>query len=257
MLAKKAQGRTNPNPMVGAILVRDGSIVGEGYHKKAGTPHAEVHALNAAGEQARGSVLYVTLEPCSHFGRTPPCAEAVVKAGVKRVVAAILDPNPKVAGRGIEILKKAGVQTKVGVLENEARRLNEVFFKYIKTGLPFVALKTAMSLDGKIAAGSGDSKWITNERSREYVHYLRNVYDAILVGIGTVLKDNPRLNTRLDILDKRDLVRVVIDGNLDIPYDSNIVQTAGEQRTIVFTSAASPEEKLEQLNNYGIEIIRL
>lgn len=256
-LAEKARGRTNPNPLVGAVLVKDGRIIGEGYHKKAGTPHAEVNALNEAGEQARDSVLYVTLEPCSHFGRTPPCADAVVRAGVKRVVVAILDPNPRVAGRGIEILTHSGVETSVGVLENEARRLNEVFFKYIKTGLPFVTLKTAMSLDGKIATRTGSSQWITNEISREYVHQLRNTYDAILVGIGTVLKDNPRLNTRLNIKDRRDPVRVVVDGNLDIPGDSNIVQTARKQRTIVFTSAVSSDEKLQVLKKSGIEIIRM
>lgn len=256
-LAVKALGRTNPNPVVGAVLVKDGCIVGEGYHKQAGTPHAEIHALNAAGENAQGATLYVTLEPCSHYGKTPPCAEAVARAGIKRVVAAMLDPNPKVAGRGIEILQKAGISTRVGVLEASARRINEVFCKYITTGMPFVTLKTAMSLDGKIATRSGHSQWITNESSRKYVHQLRNIYDAVLVGTGTVIKDNPRLNTRLDDEKKRDPIRIIIDGNLDISVDSNIVQTSLEQRTIVFTSAVSPNRKADILQKFGMEIIRM
>src|SRR5665647_2966705 len=185
-LAARAQGRTNPNPMVGAVIVKNGQLIGEGYHHQAGTPHAEVHALNEAGEQAAGATLYVTLEPCSHFGKTPPCADAVIKAGIKRTVIATTDPNPQVAGKGIERLREAGIEVELGVMGKEACRLNEVFFKYIQTGLPFVALKTAMTLDGKIAARSGDSKWITGEDARHYVHQLRNVYDAIMVGIGTV-----------------------------------------------------------------------
>ncbi|MGI5921732.1 MAG: bifunctional diaminohydroxyphosphoribosylaminopyrimidine deaminase/5-amino-6-(5-phosphoribosylamino)uracil reductase RibD [Syntrophomonadaceae bacterium] len=256
-LAGKALGRTSPNPVVGAVLVKDGRINGEGYHKKAGTPHAEIHALNAAGREAFGSTLYVTLEPCSHYGKTPPCADAIVKAGVKKVVAAILDPNPKVAGRGIEILHKAGIVTQVGLLDNEARRINEVFLKYIQTGLPFVTLKTAMSLDGKIATRTGNSQWITNPVSRTYVHQLRNIYDAILVGIGTVLKDDPLLNTRLEQPETRNPVRIIIDSNLDLPLQSRIVQTAEQQRTMVFTSRTGHAKKAELLKGRGIEIIKL
>ena len=188
-LARRAQGRTSPNPIVGAVLVKNGEVVGEGYHLRAGTPHAEINALNQAGERARDATLYVTLEPCSHYGKTPPCVDAIIAAGVKRVVVAILDPNPRVAGQGIDRLRKAGVEVRVGVLEEEARRNNEFFFKYIISGIPFVTLKSAMTLDGKIATYTGDSRWVTGEDSRHFVHQLRNVYDAILVGIGTVMND--------------------------------------------------------------------
>jgi len=256
-LATRACGRTNPNPVVGAVIVKDGKIIGEGYHKKAGTPHAEIHALNDAGDEARGATIYVSLEPCSHFGRTPPCAHALVKAGIKRAVIATLDPNPKVAGKGLKILINAGVETTVGILEDEAVRLNEVFFKYIQTGQPFVSLKVAMTLDGKIATYNGNSRWITGEDSRQYVHHLRNIYDGIMVGIGTVLMDNPRLNTRLDVDDKRDPVRVIIDGNLDLPLDCNIVKSSKEQRSIVFTSQINNKEKANILTSHGVEIIEL
>ncbi len=256
-LAALALGRTNPNPMVGAVIVKEGQIVGEGYHHQAGTPHAEVHALNEAGGQAVGSTLYVTLEPCSHFGRTPPCADAVIKSGIKRTVIATLDPNPQVAGRGMERLREAGIEVEVGVLEQPASRLNEVFFKYIQTGLPFIALKTAMTLDGKIAAYSGDSKWITGDDARQYVHKLRNVYDAILVGIGTVLKDDPMLNTRLETENIRNPIRIIIDGDLEISPASNIGKTANQQRSLVFCSDRADSAKMLQLESMGIEIYGL
>lgn len=256
-LAARAQGRTSPNPMVGAVIVKNGQLIGEGYHHKAGTPHAEVHALNEAGDQAAGATMYVTLEPCSHFGRTPPCADAVIKAGITRVVIAIRDPNPQVAGKGIERLREAGIEVEIGVMEHEATRLNEVFFKYIQTGLPFVALKTAMTLDGKIASYSGDSKWITGEDARYYVHQLRNIYDAILVGIGTVLKDDPFLNTRLEIADAKNPVRIIIDSNIDLPPTSNIARSSNEQRTVVFCSSSSDAQKREQLEALGVEFISL
>ncbi len=256
-LAIQAQGRTNPNPMVGAVIVKNNQIIGEGYHHQAGTPHAEVHALQAAGDQAAGATLYVTLEPCSHFGKTPPCADAVIKAGIKRVVIATSDPNPQVAGQGIVRLREAGIEVELGVLEEPAIRLNEVFFKYIQTGLPFVALKTAMTLDGKIAAQSGDSRWITGEDARHYVHELRNIYDAIMVGIGTVLKDDPLLNTRLDREDTRDPLRVIIDSNLDLPLDSKIATTSQEQCTLIFCSSNVDNQKRQQLEALGAEIISL
>jgi diaminohydroxyphosphoribosylaminopyrimidine deaminase/5-amino-6-(5-phosphoribosylamino)uracil reductase len=256
-LAIRAQGRTNPNPMVGAVIVKDGQVIGTGYHKQAGTPHAEVHALNAAGAQALGATLYVTLEPCSHFGKTPPCADALIRAGIKRVVVATSDPNPQVAGKGIGKLRQAGIEVDLGVLQHEAACLNEVFFKYIQTGLPFVALKTAMTLDGKIASRSGDSQWITGDDSRHYVHQLRNIYEAILVGIGTLLKDDPRLNTRLEIENTRDPVRIIIDTNLDLPPASNIARTSHEQRTLVFCSTNINKERKGRLEDLGIEIIRL
>jgi len=256
-LAALALGSTNPNPMVGAVIVKAGQIIGEGYHHQAGTPHAEVHALNEAGKDADGSTLYVTLEPCSHFGRTPPCADAVIKSGIKRTVIAAVDPNPLVAGRGIERLREAGIEVEVGVLEHEASCLNEVFNKYIQTGLPFVALKTAMTLDGKIAAYSGDSKWITGDDARNYVHELRNVYDAILVGIGTVLKDDPMLNTRLEADNIRNPIRIIIDGRLDLPSKSNIGKTANLQRTMVFCSDSADLTKRSQLESLGIEVYSL
>jgi diaminohydroxyphosphoribosylaminopyrimidine deaminase/5-amino-6-(5-phosphoribosylamino)uracil reductase len=256
-LAAQAEGRTNPNPMVGAVIVKDGQLIGEGFHHQAGTPHAEIHALNEAGDQAAGSTMYVTLEPCSHFGRTPPCADAVIKAGIKRVVIAARDPNPQVAGKGIAKLRGAGIEVELGVMEHEASRLNEVFFKYIQTGLPFVTLKTAMTLDGKIASCRGDSKWITGEDSRHYVHQLRNVYDAIMVGIGTVLKDNPFLNTRLEIENIRNPVRIIIDSHLDLPPASNIARSSHEQRTLVFCSNSSDAKKRKQLEALGLELISL
>lgn len=257
-LAKCALGRTSPNPVVGAVIVKEGKIIGEGYHKKAGSHHAEIEALNSADHnEVKGATMYVTLEPCSHYGKTPPCAEAIIEAGIKEVVVATLDPNPKVAGRGIKMLEEAGIKTIVGVLEQEALIQNEVFFKYITTGLPFVCMKYAMTLDGKIATYTGDSKWISNEDSRYYVHQLRNIYDGILVGIGTVLSDNPRLNTRLDIADKKDPVRIIIDGNLELPLDSCVVKTSNEQKTIVFTSTKRNQEKADELSKAGIKVIEV
>jgi diaminohydroxyphosphoribosylaminopyrimidine deaminase/5-amino-6-(5-phosphoribosylamino)uracil reductase len=257
-LALRAQGRTSPNPIVGAVIAKDGQIIGEGYHHKAGTPHAEINALSQAGESARGATIYVTLEPCSHYGKTPPCANALVEAGLERVVAAVLDPNPLVRGRGMEILRDAGLKTTVGVCETEAKRINEFFFKYITTGMPFVTLKMAMTLDGKVATKKGDSKWISNDQSRAFVHELRNIYDGVMVGIGTVIKDNPRLNTRLQRKDIRNPVRIIIDGGLDLPLDSFIVQSAAEQPTIVFcaaSSASSPKEHI--LADKGIKIVKV
>jgi len=256
-LAVRAQGRTSPNPMVGAVVVKDNQVVGEGYHQKAGTPHAEVHALEEAGEAARGATLYVNLEPCSHYGRTPPCADAIVRAGIKKVVVAGLDPNPRVSGRGLKILQDAGIETYTGVLEQEAHKLNQAFFKYIQTGTPLVSLKVAMTLDGKIATSIGDSRWISGEASRQYVHQLRNVYDAIMVGIGTVLKDDPMLNTRLEEQDCRNPVRIIIDTNLDLPQSSNIVKTATRQKTIVFCGQQADYSRQEFLGEAGLTIIQL
>lgn len=256
-LARRAQGRTSPNPIVGAVLVKNGEVVGEGYHLRAGTPHAEINALNQAGERARDATLYVTLEPCSHYGKTPPCVDAIIAAGVKRVVVAILDPNPRVAGQGIDRLRKAGVEVRVGVLEEEARRNNEFFFKYIISGIPFVTLKSAMTLDGKIATYTGDSRWVTGEDSRHFVHQLRNVYDAILVGIGTVMKDDPRLNTRLQVEGRRDPIRVILDAQLQLPLDSQIAASAVQQSTLVFTSNQASEERAALLEDKGIKVITI
>lgn len=254
-LASKGLGKTSPNPVVGAVIVKDDEIVGEGYHQKAGSNHAEINALNIAKEKAKGAKMYVTLEPCSHYGKTPPCADAIINAGMKEVIVATLDPNPQVKGLGIKKLQEAGIITRVGIMEKEALRQNEVFFKYITTKMPFVCMKYAMTLDGKIATYTGDSKWISNENSRHYVHNLRNNYDAILVGIGTVLADNPRLNTRLDLPDKKDPIRVIIDGNLEIPTNSNIIHSCPEQRTIIFTNENYDREKADILRKAGAEIV--
>lgn len=253
-LAKNAAGRTSPNPLVGAVVVREGRVVAEGWHRKAGTPHAEVHALNMAGELAKGATVYVSLEPCAHYGRTGPCAKALVEAGVSRVVIAMTDPNPKVAGKGIEILKNAGVEVVTGVLEKEAKELNEVFLKWITTGRPFVALKTAMSLDGKIATASGESQWITNEKSRYEGHRLRDIYDGILVGINTVLQDNPSLTTRLREYQGKNPVRIVLDSQARLPLDSKLA-TDGAARTIVAVSAKAPADRVEALKKAGLEIL--
>ena len=253
-LARNGLGRTSPNPLVGAVIVRDGRIVAEGWHRKAGTPHAEIHALNMAGELARGATVYVSLEPCAHYGRTGPCARALVEAGVSRVVVAMTDPNPKVAGKGIAILQEAGIEVTTGVLEQEARQLNEVFLKWMTTGLPFVALKTAMTLDGKIATAAGQSQWITNEASRYETHRLRDIYDGILVGINTALADNPSLTTRLKEYPGRNPVRIVVDSRARLPLTAKLV-TDGAARTIVAVTEQAPAERVEALRSAGVEII--
>ena len=253
--ARNAVGRTSPNPLVGAVVVRDGRIISMGWHRQVGTPHAEIHALNMAGELACGSTLYVTLEPCSHFGRTPPCVDAIIKAGIKRVVAAMSDPNPKVAGRGFARLRDAGIDVTVGVLENEARRLNEVFLKWITTGMPFVMLKTAMTLDGKIATSTGQLKWITSESARRRVHEWRNIFDGIMVGIGTVLADNPSLTTRLEI-GSRNPIRIIVDSKARTPVDYNVV-VDGQAKTIIAVSERAPQKNIDALIERGVEIIKV
>ena len=225
-LAKLGEGRTRPNPLVGAVLVKDGAIVGEGYHQQFGGPHAEIHALHMAGTAAKDSTLYVTLEPCSHHGKTPPCCQAVVEAGVKRVVCAVEDPNPLVAGRGISYLNEHGVETSVGHAMQEATKLNEIFFHYITRRRPFVILKSAMSLDGKIATWSGNSQWISSEESRQQVHSIRNRVAAIIVGVGTVLKDDPTLTTRLVGTVGVNPARIVMDST-DRQIDSLLVEGGG------------------------------
>jgi len=244
-LAKKAKGRTSPNPMVGAVIVKNGEIVGTGYHQKAGTPHAEVHAIADAGDKSKGATIYVSLEPCSHHGRTGPCTEAIIKAGISRVVMAMPDPNPRVDGKAI--LESHGIQVITGILEEEARKLNEVFIKYITTGLPFVILKTAMTLDGKIATHSGKSKWITSEDSRKLVHQIRNEVDAIIVGIGTVIKDDPSLTTRLPDGNGRDAIRIVLDSHARISLDSKILNLNSKAKTIVAVTSSAPEDKISQI----------
>ena len=212
-LAEQGRGRTSPNPMVGCVIVRGGEVVGEGYHQKAGEPHAEVNAIRAAGGQVKGATLYVTLEPCCFHGKTPPCVDLIIEHKPARVVVAMHDPNPRVAGQGIFQLRDAGIDVEVGVLEAEARRLNEVFTKYITERMPFVIAKVGMSLDGKIATRSGDSHWVTGEESRRLVHKIRNEVDAILVGSRTVMLDDPSLTTRLDTDKTKDPIRVIVDAD--------------------------------------------
>ncbi len=233
-LAIKGNGKVNPNPLVGAVIVKDEKIIGEGYHEKYGGLHAERNALKNCQISPEGATMYVTLEPCCHIGKTPPCTEAVIKSGVSKVVVGTLDPNDKVAGKGVEILKKAGIEVKIGILEEQCREINQVFFHYITTKTPFVVMKYAMTMDGKIATASGKSKWITCEKSRKKVQQDRNRYSAIMVGIGTVLQDNPMLTCRVP--NGRNPVRIICDSSLRIPLDSNLVTTAKEVRTIIATT---------------------
>jgi diaminohydroxyphosphoribosylaminopyrimidine deaminase/5-amino-6-(5-phosphoribosylamino)uracil reductase len=254
-LALKAQGRTSPNPMVGAVIVKDGEIIGTGYHLKAGTPHAEVHALRQAGAQAEGATMYVSLEPCSHYGKTPPCTEAVVKAGLKEVFVAMQDPNPKVAGKGIKQIVDTGIQVHVGLMENEAQRLNEAFIKYITKRTPFVLLKTAMTLDGKIATSTGHSRWITGDSAREMVHQLRDSYDAILVGVNTIITDNPALTCRLPE-GGRDPIRIVMDSKARTPVDAQVLTQESTNLTYIAVIDGVPDEKLDRLIAAGVKIIK-
>lgn len=254
-LAKKGEGYTSPNPLVGAVIVKDGKIIGEGYHEKYGSYHAEVNAFLNAKEDVKGATMYVTLEPCSHYGKTPPCANKIVEKGIKKVVIAHKDPNDKVAGRGINILKENGIEVVTGVLEEESRKLNEIFLKYITTKLPFSILKTAMTLDGKIASRTGDSKWITNEESRNYVHKLRQKLSAIMVGIGTIIADDPYLTTRLEGVPSRDPIRIVVDTKARIPLEANVLNLNSNARTIVAVTELAPAEKLQKIKDKGGEVI--
>ena len=251
-LARKGEGAVNPNPITGAVVVKNGVIIGRGYHKAFGGPHAEVFALEEAGENAHGATLYVTLEPCCHHGKTPPCTRLIVDAGIKRAVIACRDPNPLVNGQGIGHLHEAGIEVTEGVLEEEAKRLNEIFFKFITTHLPFVQLKLAMSLDGKIATRTGDSKWITGEASRREAHRLRRKFAAVLVGLKTVIVDDPRLTVR-HVLGK-DPIRVVLDGQGKIAVEATLLRDAG--RTIIATTAMS-RDKEQALLDLGVEVWRL
>ncbi len=254
-LALQAEGDTSPNPMVGCVIVDDdGAIVGEGYHHKAGQPHAEVNALAEAKHLAKGATAYVTLEPCAHYGRTGPCCVALARAGIKKVVVACTDPNPKVAGQGIAYLRLQGIEVVTGVCEAQALRLNERFFTWITQGRPFISLKYAMTLDGKIASGTGDSKWITGEEARTFAHRLRKQHDAVLVGIGTVLADDPELTTRM--VRGKNPVRVVLDSGLKISLMAAVLNPAAE--TLIVTSTQADAVKAEALNALpNVEVIRL
>jgi len=251
-LAKKGLGWTNPNPMVGAIVVKNRKTIAKGYHKKSGLDHAEIAALKSATENPKGATLYVNLEPCSHFGKTPPCVDAIIASGITRVVCCTTDPNPQVRGKGIEKLRQAGIKVDTGLLEKEAKELNEAFFTFHTEKRPFVAIKFASSLDGKIATRTGESKWITNEKAREFARKLRGEYQSILVGINTILKDNPNLGTR--IKGKPDPLRIILDSKLRIPLENQVLR---DNNVLIVTTEKADREKMEVLEQKGIPVVTL
>lgn len=254
-LAKKGWGRTAPNPMVGAVIVKEGRIIGSGYHKKYGQLHAEREALAACSETPVGADMYVTLEPCCHYGKQPPCTEAIREAGIRRVIIGSSDPNPLVSGKGTDRLREWGIQVEEGCLKKECDDLNRIFFHYITTGKPYVVMKYAMTMDGKTAAYTGDSRWITGESARRRVHEDRSRYTAIMVGIGTVLKDNPLLTCRIP--EGRNPVRVICDTNMRIPLDSQIVRTAGKVKTIIAVAASAlNEDKASEQSSSKEELLK-
>lgn len=252
-LAAKGRGHVGPNPMVGAVIVRDGRVLAGGWHHVCGSLHAERDALSRCTEDPAGATMYVTLEPCCHYGKQPPCTDAIIGAGIARVVMAMEDPNPLVAGHGAAILRDHGIEVVSGVLEAEARHLNRIFIKYIVTRRPWVVLKSAMTLDGRTAAATGDSKWVSGEESRRFVHELRGRYMGIAAGIGTAIADDPMLNCRLEGL--RQPVRIIVDSRASLPLDSALVRTAADYRTVVVHTAAAPQERLEALRSHGIELL--
>jgi diaminohydroxyphosphoribosylaminopyrimidine deaminase / 5-amino-6-(5-phosphoribosylamino)uracil reductase len=254
-LGAKGTGSTSPNPMVGAVVVKDGRIVGQGYHQRYGQPHAEVEALRQAGPLARGATLYVTLEPCNHHGKTPPCTAAVLTAGIYRVVIANLDPNPRVTGGGAAFLRNQGLIVDQGLLAKAGQKLNEFFFKAITTGSPFVIAKAAASLDGKIATRTNDSRWITGDKARLWGHRLRHQVDAILVGVGTVVADDPQLTTRLPLGKGRDPIRIILDSRLRLPLTAQVLTRKSTAPTWIVCTNAAPPEKMAAIQALGAEII--
>lgn len=254
-LAEKGRGKVSPNPLVGAVITKNSEIIAEGFHREFGDVHAEVAALDSAREDINGGTLYVNLEPCSHTGKQPPCVERIKNSGIKRVVIGMPDPNPLVNGKGIEFLRSRGLEVRVGVLEEACKDLNEGFFKHVKTGRPLVTLKIAQTLDGKIAAADGNSKWITSEKSRRLVHKMRSQNDAVLVGIGTVLKDNPRLNVRL--VRGRDPKRIVLDSTLKISLNSNFLSKSLVEKTIIATTSKAPRDKSRLIKNLGATVWKI
>ncbi|HXA97068.1 MAG TPA: bifunctional diaminohydroxyphosphoribosylaminopyrimidine deaminase/5-amino-6-(5-phosphoribosylamino)uracil reductase RibD [Candidatus Dormibacteraeota bacterium] len=255
-LAARGRGLTSPNPMVGAVVVQDGRVVGERYHERAGGPHAEAAALAEAGARARGATLYVTLEPCNHVGRTPACVEAVVRAGVRRVVAATRDPNPRVAGDGAGVLREAGIEISLGCLEREARDLNRVFFTAMERQRPHVTLKWAMTLDGKVAAADRSSRWITGEAARREAHRLRSQSDAIVTGIGTVLADDPALTVRLDRPWPREPYRVVVDSRARLPLGATLLHTGTLARVLVAVGEEAPAARIAAIEASGATVLQ-
>lgn len=254
-LAKKGEGYVNPNPLVGAVIVKNGKIIGRGYHRKFGEEHAEVAALKEAGKEAEGATIYVTLEPCSHYGKTPPCAKKIIASAIKCCVIAMEDPNPLVAGRGIGMLREAGIEVEIGLCEKEAKELNRVFLKYIHSKVPFLFLKCGITLDGKLATRNYQSKWITNEIAREKVQYWRNKYMGIMVGIHTVLEDNPSLDAR--VKGGENPYRIVVDPYLEIPLDAKLLHM-GDQKVILVTSQLEKDsEKRKHLEALGVHFVEL
>ena len=255
--ARKAEGKTSPNPLVGAVIVRNGKVISKGYHKKAGSAHAEIDALEKIGFKAKGCTLYVTLEPCNHYGRTPPCTTAIVGSGISRVVVGMQDPNPNVKGGGCEYLSARGVEVKVGVLEEQCRSLNEAYIKYVQTGTPFVALKCALTLDGWMATRTGHSKWITGPASRRFVHRLRQRSDAVMVGVGTVIKDNPLLTARDVVKGGRQPLRIIVDSNLRSPMNAQIFKSIDKGPVMVIVGSRCKESsKIKKLEEIGVSVVK-
>jgi diaminohydroxyphosphoribosylaminopyrimidine deaminase/5-amino-6-(5-phosphoribosylamino)uracil reductase len=254
-VAKQGRGYTSPNPLVGAVVVQNGVVVGRGFHRFAGGAHAEVHAIDAAGDAARGATLYVNLEPCNHTGRTPPCTHKILSAGLRRVVIAMRDPNPQVAGGGAGFLEAQGVEITCGVCEEQAQRLNEVFIKYIRSGRPFVTAKCAATLDGRIATRTGDSKWVTGEEARACVHELRHAVDAIMVGVGTVAADDPLLTTRLKGRPSRDPIRIILDTQLRIAPTARVLNHCSEAETILVVGKKVPASARLRMPTKGVRLI--
>lgn len=256
-LAEKAKGWASPNPLVGAVCVKDGRLVGWGYHERPGKPHAEIIALHRAGSQAKGSTLYVTLEPCVHWGRTPPCIETINKIKPKRVIVSCLDPNPIVFGKGVKKLKEAGIEVSVGLLKEKNIRLNEFYFKYITRRLPFLTLKAAVSLDARMASRTYDSRWISSSEARQYAHLLRGEHDALMVGIHTILRDDPLLTVRHPRWKGKKIIRLILDSQLRLPLAARILSTLEEGPIYIFASPHVPQKKESLLRNKGLEVVRL
>lgn len=262
-LSQRAVGSVNPNPLVGSIIVKNNKVIGEGYHEYFGGPHAEVNAFANAKENAfknavddvEGATMYVTLEPCSHYGKTPPCADAIVRNKIAKVVIGMIDPNPMVAGKGIEILRNSGIEVITGIMEKEIKKTNEIFIKYITTKEPFCIMKTAMTMDGKIATSIGDSKWISNEKSRAYVHELRQRVSGIMVGIGTVLKDDPELTTRREGMISLNPTRIIIDSKARISLEAKVLKCDEKSKTIIVTTELAEKAKIETIKQKGAEVI--
>jgi diaminohydroxyphosphoribosylaminopyrimidine deaminase/5-amino-6-(5-phosphoribosylamino)uracil reductase len=254
-LAARGAGRVSPNPMVGAVVVKDGSVVGEGFHERFGEKHAEINALERASKAARGSTVYITLEPCTHYGKTPPCVDRLVEARPARVVIGTADPNPLVSGKGVKTLEKQGIETVVGVLEESCRALNEAYFHFMQTARPFVTVKFAQSLDGRVATVTGNSQWVSSAPSLRLAHRERSLHDAILVGVGTVLQDDPELTVRL--VRGRNPLRVILDSRLRTPLGAKVLRDQDRAKTLVVTTRLSDREKRDELHRIGVETLSL